>query len=520
MKFIGRSDELNRINKLIKKDQLNVALIYGRRRIGKSELIKQALKDNESVCSIYYECKAVSERGNVDSLSEIISDRLNLPKLGYKNLEDLLKYVFELSKKEKIVLVLDEYSYLKDSIKGMDSIIQSLVDNYKDVSKLTLIISGSYVTIMKSLLEESNPLYGRVDLTIHLRQMDYYDSSKFYPNYSSEDKVKIYSVFGGIPYYNQLVDDSLSVKENIIELIASENARLENEVIMYLGSEIKKINNANETFDALARGFCRYSDILSQSHVSSGPTLMDVLNKLINMEIVEREVPINDEDSKKKAKYRICDNLSLFYYRYIFKHTSQLKIMNSDVFYRKYIEEDFEGIYVPHEFESICKQYLIRQNKKGLIEPAFEKIGKYYYDDPVNHINGEFDVVTLDENGYVFYESKFRKKAISNSMIEEEIKQVEKTNLKCYKYGFISKGGFSCKNEDNLILIDLNDLYLWLEIKLCHYDLLKWVDVDCVATNIFPGFTRGIYHHAKYSLTLILLWYRLFVSNLRHHQLW
>ena len=157
--------------------------------------------------------------------------------------------------------------------------MQSLVDKYKDTSKLTLIILGSYVEVMRSLLEHSNPLYGRVDLTIDLKQMDYYESAYFYPNFSVEDKVRIYSVFGGIPYYNRLIDDSKSVKDNIIELIASSGARLENEVSMYLNAEISKITNANEVFEALSRGYTRYSDILSQSHVSSGPTLVDVLDK-------------------------------------------------------------------------------------------------------------------------------------------------------------------------------------------------------------------------------------------------
>ncbi len=462
MKFIGRSEELSRLNKLINNDKLGFSLIYGRRRIGKSELIKQALKENDTKCCIYYECKAVSERSNVDSLSEVFSEILKLPKLGYKNIEELLKYIFDFSEKEKIVLVLDEYPYLKESIRGIDSILQTLIDNYKEKANITLIIAGSYVSVMKSLLEESNPLYGRVDLTIHLKEMDYYDSAKFYPNFSNEDKVRIFSVFGGIPYYNQLIDDSLSVEENIINLIASDNARLENEVIMYLNNEMKKITNANEVFNALANGFCKYGDILSQSHVSSGPTLMDVLNKLINMEIVEKEAPINDDNNKKKSKYRICDNLSLFYYRYIFKHSSQIKIMDSKVFYKKYIKEDFENIYVPHQFENICKQFLIRLNKKGLIDPIFEKIGKYYYDDSINHTNGEFDVVTYDENGYIFYETKFRKEPITDLIINEEIKQVRKTGLNCYKYAFISRSGFKCREDEKLILIKLDELYRWL----------------------------------------------------------
>lgn len=118
----------------------------------------------------------------------------------------------------------------------------------------------------------------------------------------------IYSVFGGIPYYNRLVDDSKSVKENIINLIASPGDRLENEVSMYLNAELSKIINANEVFEALSRGFSKDSDILSQSHVSSGPTLADVLDKLIRMEVVDKTSPINDSGNKKKMAYHICDN--------------------------------------------------------------------------------------------------------------------------------------------------------------------------------------------------------------------
>ena len=149
------------------------------------------------------------------------------------------------------------------------------------------------------------------------------------------------------------------------------------------------------------------SDILSQSHVSSGPTLVDVLDKLIRIDVVSKTSPINDLNNKKKCGYYISDNLSLFYYRYIFKYSSQMKIMD------------------PHIFERICKQYLIIKNKNGEIDPVFEKIGKYYYDNPIEHTNGEFDVVTEDEKGYVF----------------------------------ISRSGFMCEQQENVQLIDLNEFY-------------------------------------------------------------
>lgn len=458
MKFIGRELELNKLNKVIQTDSLTFSLIYGRRRVGKSELVKQAIKNSNDKI-IFYECKQVAEESNVFGVSEVLEEAFELPKLGFNDMESLLKYIFELSVKEKMILVLDEYPYLRESVRGMDSILQALVDKYKDTAKLTLIILGSYVDVMRSLLEHSNPLYGRVDLTIDLRQMDYYESSLFYPGYSEEDKVRIYSVFGGIPYYNRLIDDSKSAKENIIDLIASPGARLENEVSMYLNAEISKIVNANEVFEALARGFTKYSDILSQSHVSSGPTLVDVLDKLMRMEVVIKTSPINDENNKKKAGYYISDNLSLFYYKYIFKYSSQMKIMDSEIFYKKYIEKDFEENYVPHLFESICRQYLIRKNKRGEMDPVFEKIGKYYYDNPAERTNGEFDVVTEDENGYVFYEVKFKNRPITDEVIDNEIEQVKATGLNCYKYVFFSRAGFHCEKRDDVELIDLSDLY-------------------------------------------------------------
>ena len=458
MKFYGREQQQKKLKRVLAKNELQVTLIYGRRRVGKSELIKQCLL-SQDVPKLNYECKQTTEMNNVESLSTLISENFGLPTLGFGSMETLLDYLFQRAEKEQLILVLDEYPYLRETVTGIDSILQSLIDRYKDTTHLKLVLCGSYVEIMKSLLARENPLYGRVDLAIDLKPMDYYESAMFYPTFSSEDKVRIYSVFGGIPYYNRLVDPALSVRENIQELISAPGARLENEVSMYLKSEISKIANANEVFEALSKGFSKYSDLLSQSHVSSGPTLVDVLEKLIRMEVVEKQAPINDADNRRKSGYFIVDNLSLFYYRYIFRFLSQRNVLDEDVFYDRYINEDFETQYVPRIFENICKQYLIRQNRAGKIEPPFDKIGKYYYDDPKTRSNGEFDTVTEDPLGYIFYESKFRREPVSIAMIHEEIKQVQATGLNCYKYGFFSRSGFQCEPTDHMIFIYLDDLY-------------------------------------------------------------
>ena len=344
--FYGRETERKKLCTMFRSDGQMISLIYGRRRIGKSELIKQVLKETD-IKSIYYECKQTTEQNNVDSLAELIGEIFDFPKPAFENMEALLRFLFKKSEKEPMIFVLDEYPYLRENSKGLDSVLQSVIDHYKDTSNMKLIVCGSYVDTMKALLEKQNPLYGRIDLTINLKPMDYYESAMFYSGFSEEDKVRLYSVFGGIPYYNRLIDAKKSVRENIIELIASSGARLENEVSMYLNSEISKITNANEVFEALAKGFSRYKDILDQSNVSSGPALVDILDKLMRMDVVAKEAPINDENNRKKSGYFISDNLSLFYYKYIFRNMSRMNIMDPDIFYDRYIADDFETKYIP-----------------------------------------------------------------------------------------------------------------------------------------------------------------------------
>lgn len=458
MKFIGREKELKELNNFIKQDNFGAGLIYGRRRIGKSELIKELIRKSEFK-TIYYECKQTSEEQNVKNINSIFSEVLNIPPLDIHNIEDFFEYLFKNLIKEKIIIVLDEYPYLRECVVGCDSIFQTLIDNYKDILNVKIFFLGSYIDTMKALTKRENPLYGRIDLNMFLKPMNYYDSAKFYPNFKNEDKVIIYSVFGGIPYYNSLINDNLSVKENIINLISSNNSRLINEVPDYLEKEIGKLINANEVFSAIAKGYTKFNDILTHSNVSSSPALSDTLNSLIKMDLIEKISPINDKNNKKKSGYYIKDNFSCFYYKYIFPYSSQLALLDPNIFFNKYIEKDFLEQYVPKKFELICKEYLIKENYNGNIKPFFFEIGKYYYDCPKEHKNGEFDIVTLDDIGYIFYEVKFKNKAIDNTLILKEIEQVKNCGLYCYKYAFISKSGFENQNLDNVIYLNLDDIY-------------------------------------------------------------
>lgn len=436
MTFIGRTKEQEKLLAQLSSPIQNAALLYGRRRVGKSELILHTMRQASDARTIYYECRQTTTENNTKNLSEVIAEAFDMPPLA-----------------------IDEYPYLRDVVKGMDSILQVLLDEYRDRSHLSLILCGSYVEVMKSLLERDNPLYGRIDLKINLQPMDYYESAQFYPERSCEDKVRLFSVFGGIPYYNRLIDKNASVRENLIHLILEPDARLEDEVPSYLLSEISKIGNAHEIFSALADGHARYRDILSQSHVSSGATLVNVLNRLIGMQLVQRRSPINDPNNKKRTSYVICDGLSKFYYRYVFRYLSQRSVLDPEVYYDRYVNDDFETQFVPRAFEEVCRQYLVRQNHMGNSEPPFDLIGTYSYDDPVTRTNGEFDVVTKDPLGYSFYEAKFRTTPITQRMIEDEIEQVQRAGLTCHRYGFFSRSGFEAQADERTALIGLEELY-------------------------------------------------------------
>ena len=459
MEFIGRERELAKIKKeLNASDQRNV-LVYGRRRVGKSELIKQAINDIPGSTTIYYECRQTSEEDNLASLSALAAEALGFPPLAFSSTRELVEFLFSQAKDGHVTLVLDEYPYLRDAVKGLDSIMQTSIDAHRESSSLSIVLCGSYVEIMKSLIEHESPLYGRIDLALELKPMDYFDAAKFYPGFSPEDKVRLYSVFGGIPYYNRLIDQASSARENVVELVTEPGARLENEIPSYLGAEISKMTNANEVFGALAQGYSRWGDVLAQSHVSSGPAMSDVLDKLISLELVQKRAPINDPANKRKSGYFVIDPLSLFYYRYVFRNASARRLLDPEVFYDRYVSKDFEENYVPHMFEEVCRQYLVRQNRAGSIEPAFDAIGKYWYDDPANKASGEFDVITQDPKGYVFYESKFRKAPVTQKMVDEEISQVEATGLKCHRYGFFSRSGFTAAKSENTVFIDLKQMF-------------------------------------------------------------
>lgn len=149
----------------------------------------------------------------------------------------------------------------------------------------------------------------------------------------------------------------------------------------------------------------------------------------MSMGLIEKRTPSTMKGNKRRTLYGIIDPLSSYYYRFVERYQDSIFLMGEETAFKIFVEEEFETHFVPNAFEKISRQFLIRLNRSGRILPPFFKIGRYSYDLPREHRNGEFDVVTLDEQGYTCYEVKFRNRKLTQVDVDNEIKQVIESPL-------------------------------------------------------------------------------------------
>ena len=460
MRFIGRQHELAVIRQKLASNRAESLLVYGRRRVGKSELIKEALKDvADDAIVIHYVCRKSSFAQNMAGLSQAAAKAFDEPFIKFEGIDQLLKYVYGKATRQKVILFIDEYPFLRGDNEAIDSEFQIAIDEWQHESCLKLILCGSYMDTMQKLVDSSAPLFGRFTEIMKLKPFDYYDAAKFFPDRTNEEKMLLYSVFGGIPFYLMQLDDNLSPVENIQRLLIPEGAMLENEIRLQLTAELSKEENANFVLEKIASGVGRYSDIARDFSGSSGK-LSHTLGKLEGMGLIEKDSPINASSNKRQHRYIICDNLLDFYYTFLFRETTARSAMSTEVFFNKKVEGQLNDSYLPRKFEQVAAEYLVRQNRAGNIEPPFSAIGRYVYNDKARRQNGEFDVVTQDEKGLISYECKYRKEPLGLKVVHEEEWQAKELGLDFYGFGFFSRSGFAADvDAEAYKLVNLDDMY-------------------------------------------------------------
>ncbi|MBQ4254854.1 MAG: ATP-binding protein [Bacilli bacterium] len=456
--FIGREKELKAIANNLKLDSLKCVLVYGRRRIGKTELINEAIRLSNKPC-LSLLARKVQANINLEDFVQETKPFIDQPGFNPKSFYDYFVSLLEYSKEHPFICFVDEFCFLKENDDSIDSTIQKALELHGKSAKMTLILCGSYVDTMKQLIDKSAPLYGRFHEIIDLHVFDYYDSAKFYSTLPNEEKVKYYSVFGGTAFNIIKLDYSKSFEENLIETFVANESFFEKEVNLVLMKELQKEERANTLFELIAGGVRKYKDLNDRMGDPSKDNVGRYLKKLEELDLIKKSFSVNAK-SERKPLYYINDGLLDFYYTYLAKTKRIRSIMDPRVFFEHYVKEDLYSKYIPRRFEQITAEYLIRNNGKNKAIGLFDSIGRLFYSNNKD-INREYDVVINTENGIVPFECKFTASPIDESVVKEEKNSFAGLPFEVYKYGFVSKSGFtdSVKNDSSLILLELDDLY-------------------------------------------------------------
>ena len=453
--FYGRTNELMELNKFVSKSN-QAAIITGKRRVGKTTLIKELLKGRKC---IYFECLKDTIEENINRLVDIIkSIGISIPSyIQFNSFISLFEYLNNTN--EKLIVVFDEYPYLRivNDANVVDSQFQNIIDNH--ISNLNLIISGSSIKVMNEILNESNPLYGRFRLIIHLKELNYIESSYFYRNKSIYDKIAFYSIFGGSPYINEFIEPKKTLKDNIIETFLNESNGVFHYADKVLISDATNEIQAKRILAVLGNSKKKYSELEQLLDKEKSGKIYQALKSLLELNIVKKVYPINRLTDVKKSYYEINDNVLRFYYSYIYKNKSSLIMIGANQFYKEYIEPTLIT-FISHRFEELIKDYYSLLVKLGRLVNVLD-IGTYYYDDSKNKINGEFDVaIKYNDNKIDIIEVKYFKEGnkLKTKEMEEEIKQIKAiTHIRINNVYFISSSGY--EENDQFNCIDIESIY-------------------------------------------------------------
>lgn len=465
-KFIGRVKELDSLNTLYKKDSFQMTVVYGRRRVGKTFLLNEFIKDKKS---IYFMATNTSYQQNFADFSQAVISQLGneLSGMSFNSTEDLFSYFTRISKKERIVIVIDELPYIAQQNNSFLSLMQKYIDQQWINSKMFLILCGSSISFMEDeVLSQKSPIFGRRTSQINLQPFSYKEAAEFTPNYTFEEKAICYGITGGIARYLSLIDDTLSLDNNIISLFFSKTGYLYEETNTLLSQEFRNVSIYSTVISAIAKGSNKPSELADKCHIDSDH-LSHILNALIQVSIVEKEVAITDERNKKKSMYSLKDGMFKFWYRCVQPAISSIELGMGDSYYLNVIKPVLND-YMSSIFEEMCQQYTLIEGLSGRLSCFVNQVGKWWGTDPKLKEQTDIDVVGIDtvNNKAVLGECKFKNSAIDKTIFEalKNRDHLIDNRYQTVQYLLFSKNGFSNylienAKKENLKLVSLEDLY-------------------------------------------------------------
>lgn len=437
--FIGRENELNTLNRLYSSDKFEFAVIYGRRRVGKTALINEFVKGKDN---IFFTGVETNEKQNLDNFSRSIMEYNTGLAMGvsFNNFQMALEHIFELAKIKRIVFVIDEYPYVARASKSFASTLQFLIDKNKDTSKLFLILCGSSMSYMEDhVLAYKAPLYGRRTAQFKIKPFEFLEACRYFKNFSDEDKALAYGIVGGTPQYLMQFDDTLSIEQNIKNTLLNPSSFIFEEPSNLLKQEVREPAIYNAVITAIATGSSKMNEISNKIDEDTSVCATYIKN-LITLGIVKKESPYG-EKSTRKTIYSIEDHMFRFWYRFVSENIPTISRGAIDLAYNRIAFE--LSSYMGGIFEDICKQYLWKLLLEGKCAVNFTDLGRWWGSNPKTKSQEEIDIMGAAKDTGLFAECKWTNEKVDLGVLEKLIERSSLFNYKKTHFYLFAKTGFT-----------------------------------------------------------------------------
>ena len=460
--FIGREEELKVLKNRYESDALEVGIIYGQRRIGKTSLIIKSLNGYKS---IYFLSKDTTYQDNLNHFNNTFKDFVKTPlPIVFQTIDEVLNALKDYAINEKLIVVIDELPFLARVYPGIISYLQGYIDELKRKEiKMKIILSGSEISFMIDLLNnKAKPLYQRATFKLHVMPMVFSDAAIMLNGFNNDDKIKYLSIFGNRPYYLEKLDYKKSFDENIIHLCFSNDSILIDTPNLTLPIGYSNNGTYISILTAIANRKHRFKTIADELQIDSN-SLATYLKRMVDGESIEKREMFNG--NQKLNYYEISDPMIRFYYALIYPNLEDIQRRLGEKIYE--LNKDKINSVIEHGFEDVVNSYMDEQNITGKLNYSYHAFKKYVVDNSILNRSIEIDGLaeSLDKKNLLVIEAKYRNKNVSLKILDH-LKENVSIFAKKYtsiKYYIFSKKSFSDDllkiNDINVKLVMLDEMF-------------------------------------------------------------
>jgi AAA+ ATPase superfamily predicted ATPase len=388
--FLDREGELQALDRAWGSHEATLALVWGRRRTGKTRLLGEFVEGKRA---IFYGATQQASPTELSGFAQAARDALHpaggdlLALDGFPDWPTAFDYLAEQARNERLVVVLDEFPYLVETEPGLPSILQKFWDHRGRETQLFLILCGSAQAMMEELQAQKAPLFGRVDLRLQLRPFTYQEAALFLPHLAASERALAYGILGGMPVYLQRWNDDAGHRSNLYRLFADPTSPLVEEGEFVLSSELPEGAGYFRILHAIAAGNRTYGAIGDFARID----IQRQMDRLLRLGLVERVVPVTEDPSRtKRATYRIVDNFLSFWFRFVYRHRSDIARGLGREIVDRAIAPSLQD-YMGEPWEEMCRHFLRREAARGRLPVEVSTVGRWWNRDH----SVEIDVVGL-----------------------------------------------------------------------------------------------------------------------------